>query len=146
MAPIWLCAQINSVADADDEDQGVVGAGEINEFISGLLSFDVVVFFECNINPLSCFLSQFIIPASKLGRPLVSPSRTSLPTTKTHLRPLALSSCPDTALHSTLRPLLPVSALWSRSSSIQTAILPNCQKARPPRKSLPSLPEEGTRI
>ncbi|GJJ72820.1 hypothetical protein EMPS_05178 [Entomortierella parvispora] len=26
MAPVWLCAQINSVADADDEDQGVVGA------------------------------------------------------------------------------------------------------------------------
>lgn len=27
MAPVWLCCQINSVADADDEDQGVVGAG-----------------------------------------------------------------------------------------------------------------------
>ncbi|GJJ69380.1 hypothetical protein EMPS_01726 [Entomortierella parvispora] len=26
MAPVWLCCQINSVADADDEDQGVVGA------------------------------------------------------------------------------------------------------------------------
>ncbi|KAF9354233.1 hypothetical protein BGX26_007938 [Mortierella sp. AD094] len=26
MAPIWLCCQINSVADADNEDQGVVGA------------------------------------------------------------------------------------------------------------------------
>ncbi|KAF9288641.1 hypothetical protein BGZ68_010854 [Mortierella alpina] len=26
MAPIWLCCQINSVTDADDEDQGVVGA------------------------------------------------------------------------------------------------------------------------
>ncbi|KAG0285690.1 hypothetical protein BGZ96_010105 [Linnemannia gamsii] len=26
MAPNWLCCQINSVADADDEDQGVVGA------------------------------------------------------------------------------------------------------------------------
>ncbi|KAG0364149.1 major facilitator superfamily domain-containing protein [Gamsiella multidivaricata] len=26
MAPIWLCCQINSVADANDEDQGVVGA------------------------------------------------------------------------------------------------------------------------
>ena len=28
MAPIWLCCQVNSVADAKDEDQGVVGAGE----------------------------------------------------------------------------------------------------------------------
>jgi predicted MFS family arabinose efflux permease len=27
MAPVWLCCQINCVADADDEDQGVVGAG-----------------------------------------------------------------------------------------------------------------------
>ncbi|KAF9127062.1 hypothetical protein BGW39_006151 [Mortierella sp. 14UC] len=26
MAPVWLCCQINSVADADDENQGVVGA------------------------------------------------------------------------------------------------------------------------
>ncbi|KAF9346987.1 hypothetical protein BGX26_001497 [Mortierella sp. AD094] len=26
MAPVWLCCQVNSVADADDEDQGVVGA------------------------------------------------------------------------------------------------------------------------
>ncbi|KAF9946934.1 hypothetical protein BGZ72_011013 [Mortierella alpina] len=26
MAPIWLCCQINSVTDAEDEDQGVVGA------------------------------------------------------------------------------------------------------------------------
>ncbi|KAG0005245.1 hypothetical protein BGZ79_005992, partial [Entomortierella chlamydospora] len=26
MAPIWLCCQINSVADANNEDQGVVGA------------------------------------------------------------------------------------------------------------------------
>jgi MFS family permease len=26
MAPNWLCCQVNSVADADDEDQGVVGA------------------------------------------------------------------------------------------------------------------------
>ncbi|KAI1320670.1 hypothetical protein EDD11_010203 [Mortierella claussenii] len=26
MAPVWLCCQINSVADADNEDQGVVGA------------------------------------------------------------------------------------------------------------------------
>ncbi|KAF9079993.1 hypothetical protein BGX27_005819, partial [Mortierella sp. AM989] len=26
MAPVWLCCQINSVADANDEDQGVVGA------------------------------------------------------------------------------------------------------------------------
>ncbi|KAG0207122.1 hypothetical protein BGX33_007018 [Mortierella sp. NVP41] len=26
MAPTWLCCQVNSVADADDEDQGVVGA------------------------------------------------------------------------------------------------------------------------
>ncbi|KAG0196820.1 hypothetical protein BGX28_009706 [Mortierella sp. GBA30] len=26
MAPVWLCCQINSVTDADDEDQGVVGA------------------------------------------------------------------------------------------------------------------------
>ncbi|KAG0306763.1 hypothetical protein BGZ97_000627, partial [Linnemannia gamsii] len=26
MAPVWLCCQINCVADADDEDQGVVGA------------------------------------------------------------------------------------------------------------------------
>ncbi|KAG0289040.1 hypothetical protein BGZ98_004013 [Dissophora globulifera] len=25
MAPVWLCCQINSVADANDEDQGVVG-------------------------------------------------------------------------------------------------------------------------
>ncbi|KAF9311347.1 hypothetical protein BG003_007497 [Podila horticola] len=26
MAPVWLCCQINSVADANDEDQGVTGA------------------------------------------------------------------------------------------------------------------------
>ncbi|KAG0270924.1 hypothetical protein BGZ95_001355 [Linnemannia exigua] len=26
MAPVWLCCQINSVADADDENQGIVGA------------------------------------------------------------------------------------------------------------------------
>ncbi|KAF9435644.1 hypothetical protein BGZ76_005809 [Entomortierella beljakovae] len=26
MAPVWLCCQVNSVADAPDEDQGVVGA------------------------------------------------------------------------------------------------------------------------
>ncbi|KAF9998481.1 hypothetical protein BGZ80_011346 [Entomortierella chlamydospora] len=26
LAPVWLCCQVNSVADADDEDQGVVGA------------------------------------------------------------------------------------------------------------------------
>ncbi|KAF9907885.1 hypothetical protein EC991_010398 [Linnemannia zychae] len=26
MAPVWLCCQINSVADTDDENQGVVGA------------------------------------------------------------------------------------------------------------------------
>ncbi|KAF9345111.1 hypothetical protein BGX26_003515 [Mortierella sp. AD094] len=26
LAPVWLCCQINSVADANDEDQGVVGA------------------------------------------------------------------------------------------------------------------------
>ncbi|KAF9537876.1 hypothetical protein EC957_007541 [Mortierella hygrophila] len=26
MAPVWLCCQINCVTDADDEDQGVVGA------------------------------------------------------------------------------------------------------------------------
>ena len=31
MAPIWLCCQINCVADAKDEDQGVVGAGNVNK-------------------------------------------------------------------------------------------------------------------
>lgn len=29
MAPVWLCCQINCVADAADEDQGVVGAGTL---------------------------------------------------------------------------------------------------------------------
>ncbi|KAG9064869.1 hypothetical protein KI688_003130 [Linnemannia hyalina] len=29
MAPVWLCCQINCVADADDDDQGVVGAGTL---------------------------------------------------------------------------------------------------------------------
>jgi len=28
VAPVWLCCQINSVADAKNEDQGVVGAGK----------------------------------------------------------------------------------------------------------------------
>lgn len=30
MAPVWLCCQINSVADANDENQGVVGAGKVS--------------------------------------------------------------------------------------------------------------------
>lgn len=33
MAPVWLCCQINSVADANDENQGVVGAGKVSFYL-----------------------------------------------------------------------------------------------------------------
>ena len=59
MASIWLCCQLNSVADAADEDQGVVGAGTSEPSLSELKHY--CSSFLCQLILTSTLFLSFII-------------------------------------------------------------------------------------